>query len=300
MRQVILKSLGLIASSSLCLLATSHAACPPVGQTRDSLIALKASQWKTNDPAQTQTLALNLVSCLSDPDPVLRDEIGFEALSSWMRGAQLNQPTLYKLRKQLLEQLLPNPADKYGVAQPFAALTLAEIARVDRKQAFLSAAERQEMVAAASTFLSNARDYRGLDDKIGWRHGVAHGADFMLQLALNPALERPQHEAMLAALASQIAPVSHAYHYGEGERLMSPVYYLGIRSQLSAADWDAWFARLLQAFKAQAPNTQASLTQRHNLNAFLLALYFSLQEGKDAEVRKKMLPAVVKALKDIG
>ena len=291
---------SLIASSSLYLVGSSNAACPPAGATRESLLALKAAQWKIAEVAQTQTLALNLFDCLADPDPVLRDEIGFAALSAWLRSNQLNPATLHQLRTQLLQQLRPNPTDKLGFAQPFAALTLAEIARVDRKQAFLSSAERQEMVNAASSFLIAVRDYRGLDDKAGWRHNVAHGADFILQLALNPALERPQHEAMLAALSSQIAPGSHAWRYGESERLMAPVYYLGIRSGLNAADWDAWFTHLLAPFKAQAPNTQVSLTLRHNLNGFLLALYFSLQEGNDAEVRKKMLPAVVKALKAIG
>lgn len=287
-------------AGSLLAVGSSHAACPPAGMTRDSLLVLKAAKWKSTEPAQTQTLASGLLGCLSDPDPVLRDQIAFEALSAFMRSGQLNQATLHQLRTQLLHQLRPNPADTLGVTQAFAAITLAEIARVDRKQPFLSPEQRLELVSAASNFLIAVRDYRGLDDKIGWRHNVAHGADFMLQLALNPALERPQHETMLAALSSQIAPGSHAYQYGEGERLMAPVYYLGMRAQFSAADWDAWFTKLLAPFKAQAANTQVGLTQRHNLNGFLLALYFSLQEGNDAEVRKKMLPAVVKALKELG
>lgn len=279
---------------------TAVASCPPAGHSKESLLVLKAKQFKLDDGAQAQTLALALLPCLSDPDPLLRDEIGFEALQALMRSNQLNQPTLFKLRSALLLQLKPDANDKQGFAQPFAALMLAEVARVDRKQAFLSLEERQQMVDAACTFLSGVRDYRGFDEKSGWRHGVAHGADFMLQLALNPALSREQHEAMLGALLSQIAPAKHAYQYGEGERLMTPVYYLAIRSQLSSVDWQAWFTRLLAPYKAAAQNTQAKLTLRHNLNGFLLPLYFSLQEGSDAEVRKKLLPAVVLALKELG
>lgn len=50
------------------------------------------------------------------------------------------------------------------------------------------------------------RDLRGFDAVQGWRHGVAHGADLLLQLALNPALRRVQAEALLAAIASQVLP----------------------------------------------------------------------------------------------
>ena len=31
----------------------------------------------------------------------------------------------------------------------------------------------------------SVRDYRGFDAKQGWRHGVAHGADLLLQLSRN-------------------------------------------------------------------------------------------------------------------
>ena len=51
---------------------------------------------------------------------------------------------------------------------------------------------------------------------------------------------------MLAAIGSQVvAADAHFYMYGEGERLMAPVFYLARRDTLSAREWDAWFARLV-------------------------------------------------------
>jgi hypothetical protein len=50
------------------------------------------------------------------------------------------------------------------------------------------------------------RDYRGFDTAEGWRHGVAHGADLALQLVLNPAVDKPQIERLLAAVGRQVAP----------------------------------------------------------------------------------------------
>lgn len=302
--------------------AATAAPCPPAGQTRDSLLALKAADWKVADDTARQNLALALQACLASPDPALRDEIGFDALSHWMRSAQLSPATLHTLRATQLAQLTqsaqsaqsaqpkPSPAQASGLgesggaasgfAQPFAALTLAEVARVDRKQAFLTPEQRQQLVSVATSWLAALRDYRGFDEKEGWRHGVAHGADLMLQLSLNPALDKPQMEAMLAAIAAQVAigPDSHFYRYGEGERLMAPVFYLARRSEITASEWDAWFTRLLAPLK-KGPTTQASLALRHNLSGFLLPLYFSLQESDENLQKQKMLPWVVRSLKQI-
>ena len=68
---------------------------------------------------------------------------------------RLTPATLQSIRATLLPRLLPD-ADSNGFAQPFAALTLAEVARADRVQPFLSDAERAELVAAATTYLTTA------------------------------------------------------------------------------------------------------------------------------------------------
>ena len=185
---------------------------------------------------------------------------------------------------------------------PFAALGLAEIARMDRRKAFLTADERAGLVQAAGSYLSAVRDYRGFDPKQGWRHGVAHGADLMLQLALNPLLDKAAHEAMLAAIGSQVvAADAHFYVYGEGERLMAPVFYLARRDTLSAQEWDAWFARLVGETGGRPDGTQVPLARRHNLQGFLLPLYASLSESPDAAQRARLSPPVVqKWLKRLG
>jgi hypothetical protein len=279
-----------------CLSNLANAACPPASMSRASLMALKSDQWKIADDEARQAQALTLLDCLADPDPVMRDEVAFEALSFWMRGGQLQTATVKEIYQRLLTRL-DQPADAQGVAPPFAVLALAEVARVDRLKVFLSAPERQTLVDAAAKFLTEVRDYRGYDAIVGWRHGVAHGADLMLQLSLNPELNRTQQIKLLAAIATQIAPKGHAYQYGESERLMAPVFYLARRTQLEPGDWDKWFASLSQEEPQGAENLQEKLTRWHNLNAFLYALYFSLQESGDAMQKQNLLPAVRRALK---
>lgn len=286
---------------AVCFLlhSNTYAACPPENLSRADLQALKTKQWKIEDTSQRQKLALALPACLTDADPVLRDELAFEALSNWMRSAQLDTPTLHSLRQQLLSMLHDTSADSLGFRRPFAALTLAEVARVDRKQPFLSSEQRQEMVTNASNFLREVRDYRGFDEKQGWRHNVAHGADWVLQLALNPALNRAQQQSLLSAISSQVAPAQHAYQYGEGERLASATFYLAEKADLSPAEWQQWGQALLTPLQKAASNSQAKLALRHNLSGYLLPLYFMLQESKDSNAKQKLLPAVTQTLKKI-
>ncbi len=89
----------------------------------------------------------------------------------------------------------------------------------------------------------------------------------------------------------------HFYIYGEGERLMAPVFYIGRRGVLSAAEWSEWFARLSTRRLSAVPATQASLAANHDLGAFLLPLYASLRESGTPAMQAQMLPAVAAAIK---
>jgi hypothetical protein len=116
---------------------------------------------------------------------------------------------------------------------------------------------------------------------------------------LNPGLGREHLDAVLGAVEAQVMPAGHFYIYGEGERLMAPVFYLGRRDVLAAADWDAWFSALAARRPKATPPTQISLAAQHDLAAFLLPLYVSLRESGTPEMQARMLPAVAAAIKTL-
>jgi Protein of unknown function (DUF2785) len=279
---------------------SAAASCPPAGLDKPALEALKKAKWSVPDNTRRQALALELLDCLASPDPELRDELAFEALSHWLRAKAIAPATLHTMRATLVPQLRPAAADAAGFRQPFAALTLAEVARADRLQPMLTTAERAELVDAATGYVAGVRDYRGYDPKDGWRHGVAHGADLLLQLSLNPALDAAQLKAILAAIAVQaMPPGDHSYVYGEGDRLMTPVFYIGRRNAFSTEEWNAWFGALAAARAKPLPATPASLAAKHNLAQFLLPLYASLKESGTPEMQTRMLPGVTAALQTL-
>lgn len=267
--------------------------CPPPGTTRAALQALAAAP-ETIAPERRPALAVSLLPCLAAPDPELRDQVAFEAISAWLRAGSLAPAELRALRARL-EAMLDAP-DPDGVAHPFAALALAEVARTDRIAPWMTDAERSAMVARAAEYLRGVRDYRGFDPGVGWRHGVAHGADWLMQLALDPALSEDDIRRILPAVASQVAP-DHAYVFGEPERLLRPVLVLAGRGAIPREALSAWFLALPQRLGApagQAWRDPAWLARRHDLVAFLDAAYVAIATSDDAVLRA-LLPAVAKA-----
>jgi hypothetical protein len=275
--------------------------CPPAGMSRQQLVDLKSHEFNLPDAARREALALDLVACLGSTDQELRDGIAFTALSTWMRDKQLTAKTVGAIMDKLVAQLAPDRQDPAGVARPFAALTLAEVVRFDRIDKFMTDAQLQQLVDASTRYLQSIRDYRGFDEREGWRHGVAHSSDVMLQLAVNPRTSKAQLDQMLAAIATQIAPPGeHFYTYGEGDRLAQAVFYIAKRKLHTADEWKKWFEQV----SAPAPlkswqdawTSQRGIAKHQNTMQFLSMLYLYVRES-GPDFQDLVLPSITAAIK---
>jgi hypothetical protein len=234
--------------------------------------------------------ALLLANCLGDPDPKVRDALAFEALSSVMRSGTLEQKTLSDLKTVLLKQVL-QPGGS-AMLRSFSALTLSEVARTDRIKAWMSDRERQELVDAAAMFLSGISDYRAFSNKEGYIHAVAHGADFALQLALNPAIAKTQLDQLLKAISTQVAPNDPdvAYWAGEPDRLARAVLFIAQRKVHSDLEWKAWFAKVMDPKPLEswevAFSSESGIRKHHNVRAFLLSVFASASTSDDAGMKQ--------------
>ena len=293
-----MRSWTLLALAGLLLSAPADASCPPAGTDAGSLRLLREQRFAVPDDVRA-ALVEGLPACLSDPDPTLRDGTAYEGLSAWLRAGLLDETQRRTLRDRLYTMLEQDTAD--GVGPPFAALVLSEIARTDRIAPWMSPDERDAMVRRAAAYLSSVRDYRGFEAKEGWRHGVAHGADWVLQLVLNERVDRAQMETLLQAVAVQVVPGNaHAYVFGEPGRLARPVLYAAKRGLLDEAAWMRWFdalpPRLGDATQAYADT--AWLARRHDLMAFLMSVHLDADQSDDPNIRA-LKPVVVQALKAV-
>jgi len=264
------------------------AACPPAA----NLAALDDERARSEaildmDPAAREALTLALTACLSDPDPALRDGVAYTALSQILRTQLVSIETVMALEADLLARLA-QPADADGFEAPFAALVLAEVARTDRITPWMGPEQRDQLIAATHAYLEGLTDYRGFSDGEGWRHGVAHASDILMQLSLNPQLTKPQAEAILAAIALKVGTPDHAYIYGESKRLAAPVTYLAFKETFTTEEWTAWFSGLWppeDPLREEAYKSEAALTKLHNLRAFAQSVYINAVASNDDRMK---------------
>jgi hypothetical protein len=247
--------------------------CPPEGWTRAQMVRWKDSEFPYDPPEAAGGYALMLAGCLGDPDPALRDEIAYTGISQLLRSADVGEADLRTLRAMLLDRISPEAIDPEGFSRPFAALALSEVARTDRISPWMSDAERTELVSVATAYLRSVRDYRGYVDGEGWRHGIAHGADLLMQLSLNPEIGHEAGKdiaaAVLDAISREDAP---AFVFDEPRRLARPLLHLVDRGLLTEAELTPLFKVAadpapLQTW-ADAFRSEQALARRHNLKAF--------------------------------
>lgn len=278
-------------------------ACTNVEMTKAELLKLKQDKFEITDDIERNNLARQFVACLASTDPEIRDGVGYEAYFTWLRGSLLTTETQLFLFEQLVTDIQHAKADKHGVYLPFAVLALSEVVRVDRVKPYLTDKQRHKVVSVVSEYLANTQDYRGFDDRNGWRHSVAHSADVLLQLALNKQITKPQLDIMLNAIAAQVVPAnSHFYIYGEAKRLALPMLYILIRDEHSLAQWHNWLAKITNPAPLNtwdsAYKSQLGLAKLHNTRQFLLEV-FGLIATSDNKVLQRIKPDIEKALADI-
>ena len=180
--------------------------CPPEGYDVAKLRTIKESKFEITDFAKRQAFARNLLMCLSDPDAELRDKIAYEAYATWRHNKSLDATTWKYIEGSLLVNLDKDKPDPDGVIKPFAVLVLSEAVKVDLATPYLNSSERRSLLNAATGYLIALRDYRGFDSYVGWRHGVAHSADLLTQLALSPSFGKPELDQILQPLIRKLSP----------------------------------------------------------------------------------------------
>lgn len=296
MRNALFAIAALAAASS----AQAQTPCPPAGYDRVRLEQLRAADWELARASERRRFALAVAACLASPDPFLRDQVAFEALAHMLRARQLDAATQTALINDILPRL--ESADANGFERPFAALALAELVRADRVNPILSEALRAEIINRALSYFVGVRDFRGFDEAAGWRHGVAHGADLLMQLALNQSYGRDDLARIRDAVVAQISPTGHFYIYGEPERLARPILIIAQRGAFSSEEWSAWLAAIaapatLSSWN-QAFSSQAGLARKHNVAAFVQVLWVNARLSEDAGIQA-LRPGAEAALRSL-
>ena len=247
---------------------------------------IREAAGTTDQPADS--LALELVSCLGSPDKELRDRIGYELLTYWLRREKLSDEVRRRLLSELGSRLADSSADA-GLSRSFSALILSEIMRSDASSPFMRPEERQALLDSAVVAIDRETDFRGLDEEFGWVHPVAHMADLLWRFALHPETSPSQAHAVLEGVRSKVAPTAVAYSFNEGDRLARVVATVIRRELVPTEELAGWFRQFEMPRGMEkwtdAFMTPAGMAELHNTKQFLRALADQLDGAEvDASV----------------
>jgi hypothetical protein len=202
-----------------------------------------------------------LVMMLGDPDPVVRDELGYTMLEHLIPG--LDEAVCNSLGDELADRL--TAPDLH--VRSFAALTLAPIVKRGVFQA--------RWVDEFEAWHPRERDLRGWDAEFGWLHGVAHGAELLGAFGLHHGV-RPERMLDLAVKRLR-TPTDYVFAEMEDSRLAHGIALTLTRPELSSAESVGWLDAIENDFNED--EAEHVLPWSANTIRVLQALYVFADRG---------------------
>ncbi len=244
-------------------------------------------------------LSRELVSCLNSANSELRDGIGYELFTYWLRNDKLSTESKTILLQSLSSNLQQGGDDR-SLSRSFSALVLSEVMRADNQSSFMSQQDRLDLLNLAVTALSNESDFRGLVEGIGWVHPIAHLADVLWRFSLHSALDEEQARLIFSGVRSKAGPAAVSYTFNEGDRLARPIAILIRRQALPADEFVAWLANFdtpesMDSWSDAFASVEG-MAELHNTKLFIRALSDQLLDLEiDVKIQAK-LDELVKGL----
>ncbi|MCC9307145.1 DUF2785 domain-containing protein [Kitasatospora sp. RB6PN24] len=213
-----------------------------------------------------------LAAMLSSPDPVVRDDHAYTASAQWVREGRLDDQ-LVALGEAAVARL-DHPEVQ---ARTFAPLVLrCVLTRSRQLPGAIDQGTVQRWYAAFARWYPAEPDTRGWDDRLGWLHAVAHGAD----AAAAFARALPEQRADLLDLCARriaAADADHRYLQMEDARLARAITGILLEPGLTEAEATGWLDVPAKALEGGGPGPVPAWA--FNIFATLQALQVHLTRG---------------------
>ena len=220
--------------------------------------------------AELTDLVDELTDALRSPDPVRRDDQAYPVLATWILAGHLDGQ-LAALGERITG-LFDHPAIQ---ARTFAALILASLVRRDAKAEVLDAPTVLRWSDRFARWWLAETDLRGFDERLGWLHAIAHGADVVGELGQSTRLGRDDLIGLLDLACSRlIADTAYVFAHQEDDRVALAVATVLTRPELSAEAATGWLGPVRRYFEAGQPGpvpAPAANTMRTLRSLYLMA-----------------------------
>lgn len=125
-----------------------------------------------------------LLENIGHPDPTIRDELVYASFCHIFLDSLITREQAQSLL-QFSQETKPFSLEGPTQKRSFICLLYCLLLSVDNERdsvyfAFLSTNDRELLFQQALDYLTIENDWSGYDEKLGWIHTAAHGADFLL------------------------------------------------------------------------------------------------------------------------
>jgi hypothetical protein len=215
----------------------------------------------------------NLLTMLRSADPAERDEVACLAMVRRI-GSGAEDGDLIALGDEMALRL----KDPEIQVRTFAALILAEVVERDMTSGRATAEAVLRWRDAFAAWYPAERDLRGWDERLGWLHAVAHGADALALFGRSPRLDRDDLRGLLGTGRERmLAETDYVFRDQEEDRLAYALALVLSRAELDEGDSVGWLAPVSDTFAAGEPGpVPASAT---NAMRTLRMLYLHCDRG---------------------
>jgi hypothetical protein len=252
-------------------------------------------------------LALEICDLAAEPNPVLRDECGYEILTAWVyRKDLLSADQLEAVRQKLIPAMTFHIAEPDGLAafrRSFSALYMSVLAAHDLNKPYLSDASFRETLDTALKCYALEKDLRGYVPGNGWVHATAHVADLLKFLGRNARLAPADQRRIVEAVAQRCRTVPSVFVWGEDARIAATLLSLIHRKDFDPVAFGEWLHAVTsentRLWKAQTFDETGYVHVRTQANV-LAQLASKLFGSRPEETRGDFRASLTSALSELN
>jgi hypothetical protein len=234
--------------------------------------AVAAENFAFPTGAAASRIGDELAAMLVSPDPQVRDDHAYTAAAGWIRAGHLDE-VLVSMGDTAAERFTHPEVQ----ARTFAPLVLkCVLSRSRELPGAVPEAAVLRWYAGFATWYPHEQDTRGWDDRLGWLHAVAHGADAAAAFAT--ALP-DRRTALLELCAHRMTARGTGYRYVQLEdaRLAAAITRILLATGLTAGQATGWLDVVTAAFADGGPGAVPAWA--FNSFATLQSLHLHLNRG---------------------
>ena len=236
-----------------------------------------------NNTALTQEELEWLWENIGNPNPEIRDDLVFNLFGQFIFEQLITREQLrWMIEKMNVTNSLEFRIEETGsvtACRSFSALVMGMILQVDGDQtsgydSCLTTSERTTWMQNGIRYLTREQDRTGYDEKLGWVHAFAHGADLLGTIISHPKCTQ-EYVVEALEVISDIFQKSQQPFIDEEEKRLGLAIFFGIESgNLSQQLLCEWMKK--QRFE-ELDGSRESYYRLAMYKSFLATIYFRIE-----------------------